>query len=93
MGKVGPKLKELSFFFHGNKEKLFQFCTGRLEVIILHILDPNYSSFYLKCPRKYKRPIILTFFDTSPNLHLLPSHILRNILNLIIPSYVYIIEV
>ena len=61
MGKVGPKLS----FLKGNQGQLFQFCTERLECLILHIIDPNYLSFYLKCPRKYKKPYILTFFDTS----------------------------
>ena len=49
--KVRPKLETL--IFQGNQGQLVQFCPGRLEAFILHILDPNYSSFYLKCLRKY----------------------------------------
>ena len=55
-----------------------KFCSGRLESLILHIFDPNYSSFYLKCPRKYQETY------TVSNLHLSPSQILEKILNLII---------
>ena len=47
----------------GDQEQLFQFCPGRIEAPLLHILDPNYLSFYLKCPRKCKKkPVMLTFF-------------------------------
>ena len=73
MGKVGPKLEKL-LFFQRNQGQLFKFCSGRLEALILHILDPNYSFFYLNVPENIKKPIILTFFDTFPHLHLsLPS--------------------
>ena len=52
-GKVGSKLEKLSFF-QRNQGKLFQFCTGRIEAPLLHILDANYHSFYPKCPRSMK---------------------------------------
>ena len=35
--------------------QLFQFCPGRIEDPILHILDPNYPSFDLKCPIKCQK--------------------------------------
>ena len=54
-GKRRAKTGKTVIFFQGNQGQLFQFCTGRLEALILHIPDPNYSSFYLKCPRKYKK--------------------------------------
>ena len=64
--KSRAKTGKLSFF-QGNQGQLFQFCPGRLEALILDILDPNYSSFYLKCPRKYEKPLILAFFYTFTN--------------------------
>ena len=46
---------------------MFQFCPERIEAPFLHILDPNYSSFYFKCSRTcQKNPIILTFFKQFP---------------------------
>ena len=56
-GEIGPKL-ETPFFPE---------ISGKIVPILTkpswHILDPNYSSFYLKCPRKYKKnPMIWTFF-------------------------------
>ena len=49
--KSRPKLEKLSFL-QENQRELFQFCPGRIEAPLLHILDPNYPSFYLKRPRK-----------------------------------------
>ena len=44
--KSGAKTGKLSFF-QENQDQLFQFWPGKLEDLILHILDPSYSSFYL----------------------------------------------
>ena len=38
--------------FQGKQGQFFQVCPGRIEAPLLHILNPNYLSFYLKCPRK-----------------------------------------
>ena len=60
-------------FFKGNHGQLLQFCPGRIEAPLLHILDPNSPSFYLKCPRKCKKtPIILAFFQYFPKFGPLP---------------------
>ena len=63
--KYGQNWKKLSFF-QGNQGQLFQFCPGGTEIPLLHILDLNYLSFYLKCPRKYQNPKILIFFQHFP---------------------------
>ena len=55
--------KKLSFF-QGNQGQLFQFCPGRIEAPILHILDPNYLSFYLKCLRKCQKTYNFDIFQT-----------------------------
>ena len=62
--KVGSKLEKLSFF-QENQEQLFQFFTGRIEALLLHILDLDYPSFYLKCPSKHKKTYNFDNFDTS----------------------------
>ena len=62
-GKIGSKLEKLSFF-QGNQGQLFQFCPGRIEAPLLHILDPNYPSFYSKCPRKYQKTYNFDIFPT-----------------------------
>ena len=41
--------------FQGNQEQLFQFCPGRIGSLSLHILDPNYLSFYLNVPEYIKK--------------------------------------
>ena len=64
--KSGVKTGKKLTFSQGNQGKLFQFCSGRIEAVFLHILDPNYPSFYLKCPRKCQKPIILTFSQHLP---------------------------
>ena len=69
--KYGQNLKKLSFF-QGNQGELFQFCTGRIEAHLLHILDPNYPSFYLKCLRKCQKTYNLTFFKQFPKFAPLP---------------------
>ena len=51
-------------FFQGNQEQLFQFCSGRIEARLLHILDPNYLLFYLKCPRKCQKTYNFDIFQT-----------------------------
>ena len=58
--------------FQGNQGQLFHFFPGRIEAPLLHILDPNYSSFYLKCLRKRQKSIILTFFKQFPKFAPLP---------------------
>ena len=81
-------------FFQGNQGQLFQFCFAKLETRILHILDPNYSSFLSKMPQKIsQKPIILTFFDTSPNFAplLLPNFVEHSEFDY--TPYVYITEV
>ena len=56
----------------------------------LHIIHPNYFSFYLRCSRKYQKPIILAFFrHFSKFVPPLPNS--EEIENFIIPPYVYII--
>ena len=60
--------------FPGKSEKLFQFYFGRIEEPLLHILDPYYLSlnllFFIHVPENVKKPIIFTFFQHFPNLHL-----------------------
>ena len=72
--KVGSEL-EKTVFVQGNQKQLFQFWPGAGKsgksgksgaiVPILHILDPNYPSFYLKCPRKFQKTYN---FDIFPAL-------------------------
>ena len=50
--------------FQGNEGKLFQFFPGRIEAPLLHILDPNYPSFYLKCLRKCQKTYNFYIFQT-----------------------------
>ena len=59
------KLEKLSFF-QGNQGQLFQICPGKIEAHLLHNVDLNCPSFYIKCPRKCQKPIILTFFKQFP---------------------------
>ena len=75
-----------NLFFQGNLGKLFQFCSGRIEAPFLQVLDPNSSSFYVKCPRKCKKkPYNFDIFPTLlANLHFFLSRILGRISNLII---------
>ena len=61
-GNVGPKLEAL--IFPGKSGAIVPICPGRLEALFLHILDPNYSSFYLKCPRKYQKAYNSDMFFT-----------------------------
>ena len=63
-GKVGPKLKKL--IFQRNQENCSSF------VLILHNIDPNYSSFYLKCPRKYQKTYNFNIFLHFPKFTPLP---------------------
>ena len=42
--KVQPKLEKLSFF-KGNQKQLFAFCLETIQVLLLHILDPNHPFF------------------------------------------------
>ena len=62
--------------------QLFQFCPGSIETLFLHVLDLNYPSIYLKCPRKYQKTsnfdIFLHFSKFAPPL---PN--LGKVLNLI----------
>ena len=60
---------------------------------LLHILHPNYPSFYLKCPRKCQKPITLTFFQQFPKFACLALVNFGVDLKFIISSYVYIINV
>ena len=83
-GKVGPKLEKL--IFPGNQGQLLQFCPGRLEDLILHILDPNYSSFYLECPRKYQKTYNIDIFSHFPKFVPLPPQNFKKTINLIIPA-------
>ena len=39
---------------------------------LLHIFDPNYLSFHLKCPRKCQKSVILKFFQHFPKFVALP---------------------
>ena len=50
--------------FPGNQEKLFQFCHGMIESPLLHILNPNYRSVYLKCLRKCQKTYNFDIFQT-----------------------------
>ena len=58
--------------FHGNQGQLFQFCPGRIEAPLLHIPDPNYLSFYLKCPRKYQKTYNFDIFPTLSQIRTFP---------------------
>ena len=58
--------------FQGNQGQLFKFSPGRIEALFLNILDPNSLSFYVKCPRKRQKPIILTFSQHFPKFTPLP---------------------
>ena len=89
---MGPKLEKLSFF-QGNQGQLFQFCPGRIETLFLHIPDPDYPSFYLKCPRKYQKPYNFEIFFTLPKFAplLLPNFGKHSKFDY--NPYVYIIEV
>ena len=54
--------------FPGNQRQLFQFCPRRIEAHFLHILDPNYPSFYLQCPRKFQKTYNFDNFFTLPQI-------------------------
>ena len=69
--KVGSKLKKLSFS-QRNQEQLFQFSPGRIEAHFLHILDLNYPSFYLKCPRICQKTYNFDIFQHFPKFAPLP---------------------
>ena len=51
-------------FFQGNQGQLFQFYPERLEAPLLHIPDPNYPSFCLKCLRKCQKTYNFDIFQT-----------------------------
>ena len=62
-------------YFQGSQGQLFQFCPGRIEAPpppLLHIIDSNYPSFYLKYPRKSQKTYNLTFFQHFPKFAPLP---------------------
>ena len=79
--------------FPGKSGTIIPICPVRIETPFLHILDPNYPSFCLKCPRKYKKSYNFDIFQQFTSSHLFPAQISGKILNLIISPYVYIIEV
>ena len=74
-GKVGSKLKKNCHFFQGNQEQLFHFSYERIEEPLSHILDPNYRTFYLKCPRKCQKNYN---FDMFPTLSQICTSLLLN---------------
>ena len=41
--------------FPGKLGEIFQFFPGRIEAAFLHVIDPNFSSFYVKCARKCQK--------------------------------------
>ena len=91
-GKSRAKTERLSFF-QGKQGQLFQFFPGRIEAHFLHIINPNYSSFNLKCPRKYKKPHNFDIFPTLPQICTSPlPNLLGNPIFNYTP-YVYIIDV
>ena len=60
-------------FFQRNQGQLSQFCPGRIEALLLHILDPKLSFILFKLSQKMsKKPIILTFFQHFPKFAPLP---------------------
>ena len=61
VGKYGQNWKNCHFF-QGNQGQWFQFCPRRIEASLLHIPDPNYPSFYLKCPRQCQKTYNLDIF-------------------------------
>ena len=48
------------------------FCPERMEVSFLHVLDPNSSSFYVKCPRKCQKTYNFDIFLHFPKFTPLP---------------------
>ena len=93
--KVGSKLEKKLWFFQGNQGQSFQFGSGRIEAPLLHILDPNYLSFYLKCPRKYQRTYNFDILPTLSRIGTSPPPKFSGgwILNLITSPCVHIIKV
>ena len=48
--------------FPGKSGAIGQFFSGKIKALFLHILGPNYHSFYLKCLRKYQKTYNLDIF-------------------------------
>ena len=65
-GKVGSKLEKLSFFSRDIRGIVPIFAMEGYTPPFLHVLDPNSSSFYLKCPRKCQKTYNFDIFKHFP---------------------------
>ena len=63
--KLGQSWKNCHFS-RDSRENCYNFCPERIKSLFLHVLHLNSPSFYVKCPRKCQKPIILTFFSHLP---------------------------
>ena len=72
-GKVGSK-KEKTGTFPEKSEAIVQVLPWKNRSPPLHILDPNYPSFYQKCPRKCQETYNFDiFFNAFPNFGVDPK--------------------
>ena len=58
--------------FLGIPGKIVPFFLGRIGARFLHVLDPNSSSFYVKCPRKCQKIYNFHIFLTLPQIYTSP---------------------
>ena len=70
-GKVGSKLKTV--FFPGKSGAIVSILPWKDISLRLHILDPIYPSFYLKCLRKCQKTHNFDIFQTVSQIYTYPS--------------------
>ena len=92
-GKVGTKL-EKTVILPGKAGIAVPILSWKGRTPFLHIFLPKLLFLLLKMSHQIQKTIILTFFQTLPQICTSPSpNFFWKILNLIIPPYMYIIDV
>ena len=70
-GKVGTKL-ENCHFSRDSRDNCSNFYPGRMKALLLHVLDPNSPSIYVKCPKKCPKTYNFDIFLHFPKFTPLP---------------------